>query len=291
MVLATLVSCYLLILAGSIVRASGSGLGCPDWPTCFGHIIPPTSVEELPQNYQELFAIGGQSLEKFNALKTWTEYLNRLLGVIVGIEMLFLVILSIGKKRSVFFLSLGIFILTGTQGWIGAKVVSSLLNPWVVTLHVLLALVILLGLHALYEKTRSSNKREAVDSPTGLQTVTLTVLLLSFLQVIFGVLVRQDVDTMINALPPVPRELWIENLKFVFDLHRTNALILLFSNIFLCFKLKKIPLPCFVLIAAIVSGSLLNYYGFPRMAQPAHLLSASLYLGCLFSFFLRVKAS
>ena len=106
MVLATLISCYLLILAGSIVRASGSGLGCPDWPTCFGRIIPPTSVEELPQNYQELFAIGGQSLEKFNALKTWTEYLNRLLGVIVGIEMLFLVILSIGNRRSMCFFSL-----------------------------------------------------------------------------------------------------------------------------------------------------------------------------------------
>jgi cytochrome c oxidase assembly protein subunit 15 len=112
-----LVLIFLVVFAGSFVRMSGSGMGCPDWPKCFGSVIPPTSVDQLPANYQEIYLqkrlakndrfvatlskLGFEETanqlandksiqveEEFNATKTWTEYINRLLGFLAGNVML-----------------------------------------------------------------------------------------------------------------------------------------------------------------------------------------------------------
>ena len=114
MLLSTLGAVYILILVGGVVRSTGSGMGCPDWPKCFGRWVPPTDVNELPADYKEIFAehrvkknqrfarylaaIGMESTATgilndpsvrreadFNPVKTWIEYLNRLVGVIIGI--------------------------------------------------------------------------------------------------------------------------------------------------------------------------------------------------------------
>ena len=121
----TVVAVYFLILVGGIVRSTGSGMGCPDWPKCFGSVIPPTRVDQLPVNYQEIYLtqrlaknerfvatlekIGLKNSaekiandksilieEEFNATKTWIEYINRLLGALAGIACFVAFIFAFG---------------------------------------------------------------------------------------------------------------------------------------------------------------------------------------------------
>ena len=109
----TLVLIYLVVIAGSLVRITGSGMGCPDWPKCFGEWIPPINAEQIPVDYKKkysekrvkkinkfsdfLCAIGFDDTadklvkdpdlkkeESFNVRKTWTEYINRLFGFLAG---------------------------------------------------------------------------------------------------------------------------------------------------------------------------------------------------------------
>lgn len=71
---------FLVVLAGGTVRVLEAGMGCPDWPTCYGLLIPPTSEAQLPPDYRERFAVAGRLADPFDPLKTWAEYLNRLSG-------------------------------------------------------------------------------------------------------------------------------------------------------------------------------------------------------------------
>ena len=91
----TIFAVYVVILMGGIVRASGAGMGCPDWPTCFGQWIPPTEESQLPANYHEIYAERGYENTQFNPVKTWTEYTNRLVGVSIG----FLIFLTAWSSR------------------------------------------------------------------------------------------------------------------------------------------------------------------------------------------------
>jgi heme a synthase len=298
--LTTLLFVYLVIIAGSVVRASGAGMGCPDWPTCFGQWIPPTDESQLPSNYHEVYAQRGYENTEFNPVKTWTEYSNRLVGVTLGLLVLATAWSSrhfLKGDKTVFFLSLGTVFLIGFQGWLGSVVVASNLQPFKITLHMLLALILVAVL--VYTVTRSQRDFLAqLDTsllPSKLNTVLTVALGMTLLQIAMGTQVREAVDGISQA--NIAREFWREDFPVLFYIHRSFSSIILFTNLWIVWTLFKhidqhsavfkgaIALAAAIIIA-ILAGISLDRLGMPAVAQPVHLVMANLIFGLQFFLYL-----
>lgn len=280
-------------------------MGCPDWPTCFGRWLPPTSVSDLPTDYQKIYADRGYANTRFNATKTWTEYLNRLTGVTIGFLIFVTLIFSWPFHKSdppVFYLSLCAFLLVGFQGWLGARVVASQLHPGMITLHMMVALIIVALL--IYVITRSQinalSQGAVVILHPRFKMILATAMAMTILQVIMGTQVRESVDTIAAAYQMETRHLWRTQFPFIFYIHRSFAAIILFTNAWLIWQLLNkvescnylfrcgITLGLFVL-TGILSGIIMDRFGIPAAAQPVHLLMATLVFGM--QFFIYISAT
>ncbi len=323
--LATLLAVYLVILAGSVVRMTGSGMGCPDWPKCFGQWIPPTDIAQLPETYQEDYlAIRKQKLDKyialiegigmpevaqqmkedptllesepFDATGTWIEYVNRLFGFLSGNLMLALFIVSLWwiKKRPIIPLLVFISLIAiGFQAWLGSVVVATNLLPWTITIHMVVAFLILALLIKVYHVVPSSKGRLAIEY----RWILGLALVLTLIQVVLGTQVRQEIDEISRVV--LDRDQWISQLSSDFEIHRSfSILLLLINGAFLYLNkaewrhsraLRWIGL---LLIFEIFVGVILAYAGMLRYAQPTHLVIATLFFGaqCWVLFLSRAKA-
>ncbi len=321
----TVVAVYVLILVGGVVRSTGSGMGCPDWPKCFGSWVPPTRLDQLPANYKEvytaqrvaknqklasrleqlgfhqvagdIFAHPTQYIETdFNAVKTWIEYLNRLIGALIGVFVFGTVLFALPYWRRdppVFWLALASFLLTGVQGWLGSLVVSTNLLPIMVTVHMGLALVIVALL--LYAVSRSQRAAEQVEDTVrpvpGLTLVLGVAVVLTFGQIVLGTQVREQIDLIAAASNYLNRGDWVAQLGKTFKVHRSFSALLLALNLYLAYRLYALPsrrlhhlaTAIVVLIGSeILAGITLAYLEFPAFAQPVHLTLATVLFGAQF---------
>ncbi len=293
----TIVAVYLLILVGGVVRSTGAGMGCPDWPRCFGQWIPPTDISQLPANYKEIFKVQGKEIADFDAFKTWIEYVNRLIGVLIGFFIFITFILSFSffkKDRLVFYLSFLSFILVGFQGWLGSVVVATNLKPMMITLHMILALVIVNLL--IYTVTRSYNTvfhTEQVANKKLLNTILTICMGLMLVQIVLGTQVREAIDEISAALNYTMRDTWIEKIGLNFYIHRSFSLLILALHIYLLYMLKKnvqmqsrltvwTNALVILIVAEIGSGAVMAYFAIPAFMQPLHLLLGALIIGVQF---------
>lgn len=298
----TIFAVYFVILVGGIVRASGAGMGCPDWPTCFGQWIPPTHESQLPANYHQIYGDRGYTNTQFNPVKTWTEYTNRLVGVTTGI-LIFLTAWSsrifLKSDKTVFYLSLFVLFLVGFQGWLGATVVASNLKPIMITLHMLVALLIV----ALLIYTIARSQRDFVGQtdtrllPAKFKTVLIAAMIMTLLQVVMGTQVREAVDFIANEHQYIEREYWRDDFPIIFYVHRSFSSLILFTTIWLVWKIKQSVSKDNILlnagyslmglvIIAILAGITLDRLGVPPVSQPIHLLVANLIFGTQFFLFI-----
>jgi heme a synthase len=302
----TVCAVYFLILVGGIVRASGAGMGCPDWPKCFGKWVPPTEESQLPADYHERYAVGYENTQ-FNPVKTWTEYLNRLTGVTIGI----LIFLTVWRSRvylkgdkAVFYISLTIFLMVGFQGWLGSTVVASNLKPVIITMHMLLALVIVALLIYVLARSQKSFLNDVDISllPDKFSKVLVAAMAMTLIQVAMGTQVRETVDMIANGHTYIDRQYWREDFPIIFYVHRSFSSIILFTNGWLVWKIIKafdkstlIFKVGLLLIGLVVTGILagisLDRLDMPPVAQPVHLVVANLIFGAQFFLYIYLSYS
>ncbi|WP_375559043.1 heme A synthase [Bernardetia sp. OM2101] len=290
----TIIAVYLLILVGGIVRSTGSGMGCPDWPKCFGQYVPPTDISELPEDYKTIFAVQGREIADFNAVHTWIEYVNRLLGALIGLFILITAVLSISfwkKDKIITFLSVLALIGVLIQGWLGAKVVSTDLHEGMITIHMVMALAIV-GL-LIYTVVRSYNgvlKTEKVSNTPKINLIAFASAGVAFVQLILGTQVRENIDSVSKTLGESMRSEWIENLGTTFYIHRSFSILVLLLHVGLIYSLWKNASATgriqslgksllAILVIEVITGTIMAYFAIPKPLQPVHMLLASVALG------------
>ncbi len=290
-----LIMVFIVILAGGVVRMTQSGMGCPDWPKCFGRWIPPVSADQLPADFEKY--LRKQDIDhRFNVYHTWIEYINRLLGALLGVFIFIHFIWSFRKfrktNRSIIGISLLLLLAIGFQGWLGKKVVDENLAVVKVTTHMLVALVIAaLPLLIIYKLKTQERSQDAF-----LKTFSVIVLGLLLVQIVLGTQVREQIDEISKSLQYSQRELWIARLDNIFLIHRSFSWIVAAGCLLLYWKARRYPvlkktslLVLSLVLATVVAGVVMAWYNIPAIAQPTHLLLASILTLTVFTFRLRLK--
>ncbi|MFM2286746.1 MAG: hypothetical protein RLZZ543_2243 [Bacteroidota bacterium] len=321
---------FLVILAGSVVRTTESGMGCPDWPKCFGYYIPPTDPSQVEFHANQPYTKGMMVIvndtlwratssftskatferstwekypkhdyAEFYVQKTWIEYINRLLGAIMGIFVLGTVVSAFfqtHKKGLQIALGIGVLLFTGFQAWLGALVVASNLAPIKITVHMLAALLLLAVIQWMIEINSAEHRpypRKTSDKL--LLPLTLVALAFTIIQVLIGTQVREAVDTIANEFGHEQRELWIEQLPSSFLIHRAFSLLILALSTVIVMRAKKSGIPelsrlatlsGFIVLAEVAVGLSLALFDIPKAAQPLHLVLASMLFSAQFAILL-----
>lgn len=323
----SIISVYLIFLAGSIVRMTGSGMGCPDWPKCFGYYIPPTSEEqitwkpdsEFKKNYiiikDEVLYVAEKDINstsefninnwskytkhdyaKFNKFHTWTEYINRLASVFSGFVFLFLIYASTKfwkEYKTITLLSFSAFFLMLFEAWLGKTVVDSNLTPTIITIHMVVGLIIIAILLQL--KFNISDKKTFKYNSL-FNKLLLISLLFSLIQIAMGTQVRQFIDEQVKLFGFENKNFSLMNPSFKFYFHRsfTIAIVLINLGLFYINQIKKLDYKLvnwivFLIFIETITGILMYYAEIPLGTQAIHLLSGAILFGMQFYLWLQSK--
>ncbi len=315
---------YLVIIAGAFVRMTGSGMGCPDWPKCFGFYVPPTEVSQILFKENNNYSKGQMILyneeellvaksdftsddfinlnnwevyEKhdyviFKPVHTWIEYINRLIGAISGIPILIFTIISIiyfKKFRHLTLISIITLVAMGFQAWLGKTVVDSNLAAYKITLHMLMALfIVALLIYLVYYGSKSFIKTNKT-----FKYLILFGLFLTLIQIVLGTKVRQIVDEQAKLFA-YDKSMWLNDIPFVYEYHRTFSILVISVNMALFLINKKLQLGnnyinyvMLLLVLEIFTGASMFYFDFPFGTQTAHLVFASIIFGLQFYILLQ----
>jgi cytochrome c oxidase assembly protein subunit 15 len=283
------------IFMGGLVRASGAGLGCPDWPKCFGSWIPPASAAALPPGFDP---------SQFNLMKMWTEYTNRLAGILTVFSIIVTAVLSFWYRKdrpAVFYSSIAALGMVLFQGWLGGVVVKSGLTEWLITAHLWLAIaIVFMLLYAIFKATEERWSLQFRDNKVSrrIYGIGLALLVLTVIQMILGTQVRASVDTVMQTMAGLPKELWIAQAGTIVAIHRSFSWIIFLLGIALCYLawqktdsglLRKIAAGVMAsVVAQMLLGAGLYYIALPPSVEVLHVLGSAILIS--FEFLLILAA-
>lgn len=319
---------YLVIAAGATVRMTGSGMGCPDWPKCFGYYIPPTHAEQLAWKPNTDFKKGNVIIDQnrllvatttftstnsfnpdlwepytkhdyahFNATHTWIEFINRLLGALSGLSILILFGYSLKwwrKKPIIFIFSLLSLLGILFQAWLGKTVVDSNLLPLKISLHMLMALL-LVGFLLVIRVASKSFGLSRLPSKK-IRVLLYSTFALTLIQVVLGIQVRQHVDVQIDRWGYDLPQFWLAAPELAFYVHRSLSILVIAANALLLIWVIKanierifIKRVLWLVGGEVALGIAMYYFDFPFASQPLHLVLATLLFGVQLYWILRIN--
>jgi len=272
---ASVVVVFMLILIGGIVRSTGAGMGCPDWPKCFGKWAPDANSQ----------------------LITWIEYSNRVFGAVTGLFVLAAAITSLAwwkRDKAITILSISALLLIGFEGLVGAKVVFKNLEEYTITVHLALAYILSGLLLVAYARINYDNQPGA-----GFQTnraknnwFTAIALAVTSMQILLGTFVRAEINTIIKNNDTVTRGQLAANAHTWLPGHRMFSGAVILACLYIAGLYwqwgrvnKTIRFSILLMVVSLagqfLTGTLLYSFGFPAYAQPLHILFSSLIFGGL----------
>ena len=191
-----------LIVFGAFTRLTDSGLGCPDWPGCYGTSNPWHAIGEIQ------LAESNMPTGPVTVIKAWIEMIHRYLAMTVGALILIQVGLAWSKIKSLgnkpLLASLGLLFLICIQGAFGAWTVTLKLQPIIVSIHLMLALILLACLTAFAQQEwedRSSSVRRFQIRPLSAKLLLLASVTLA-IQIFLGAWVSTNYAVL--ACPDFP---------------------------------------------------------------------------------------
>ena len=191
-----------VIMFGAFTRLTDSGLGCPDWPGCYGHANPIQAMEHI-RAAEALMPDGPVTV-----MKAWIEMIHRYLAMGIGVLIIAILVLSwrfwmrSGKTIQQFspWFPLALFFFVCLQGAFGAWTVTMKLQPIIVTIHLLLGMV-LLGMLAWVGARQNTHVPVAIDGK-GLRVPALISLIVLTMQMALGGWVSTNYAAL--ACPDLP---------------------------------------------------------------------------------------
>lgn len=296
----------LLILAGATVRVTGSGLGCPDWPTCWGQLIPPTNLDQVDfdeldvERFQRSAKRFGrdpnevtvESLKKdFNPTHVWIEFVNRLLALPTLLAVFLLMVVALRSKTAtprVRKLAVGAFVVTILNALFGIVVVASGLHTGVVTVHMALAFLLLFFLVYI---VWGGGVRKA-EIPGASRRAVMVLLIVVMLEWFMGSQIREMTDELQREYGTASRPEWISQIcdSWWFLIHRSFSWSILIVALYVGAKVKWqgfVPrLVLSVVGVLMVMGVVLSYAGIHAVTQVFHVGLAGVLVSAVFYWYL-----